>query len=386
VRGPSTDTEGRTRGEGVFGVVLALLILLSTSALAGATSTVSGSAYIDYWYLNSAQARAASLNPVTPEAAIKIEVDVHETVSFSARMCFGCHGLEIDRAHIDFTPSQYFNLQVGRIGVPFGEFSVRYDPTSHRTVSKPLIYEMGRMPYYGRTAFNLGVVPQPYVDTGAVVYGQLWFGEQMQLWYGAYAVAGYKGTNDVDWVSMRTPYYLDNNRFPSVGGRTVLTISGTPGSVFRDLTLGVSGMYGAYDPDSKLKYEVFGADMAVRLGPVTLRAEAAWMRMNLDPNAHGYRYNLVDPFFEKGGMYAELEHPIGSHLIMLYRFDLLRRVGSPLPGAVAQMTYDSRILRYTGAAQLLLGESVFLKASYEYYWFTDFEATHSIHVGLGGMF
>ncbi|MBK7864448.1 MAG: hypothetical protein IPJ65_38760 [Archangiaceae bacterium] len=367
-------------------VLLFLVLLASTTALAGATSTVSGSAYIDYWYLSSDRARALSLNPITPEAAIKIEVDVHEKVSFSARMCFGCHGLEIDRAHIDFTPGQYFNLQVGRVGVPFGEFSVRYDPTSHRTVSKPLIYEMGRMPYYGRNAFNLGVVPQPYVDTGAVVYGQLWFGEQVQLWYGAYAVAGYKGSNDVDWVSMRTPYYLDNNRFPSGGGRAVLTISGSPGSVFRDLTLGFSGMHGTYDPESQKKYSVFGADFSLRLGPVTFRTEAAWMRMNLDPFAKGYRYDLVDPWFEKGGFFAELEHPIGSHLIMLYRFDLLRRVGTPLPGALAEMSFDSRILRYTGAAQVLLGESVFLKASYEYWWFTDFEPTHAAHLGLGGMF
>ena len=60
----------------------------------------------------------------------------------------------------------------GRIGVPFGDISVRYDPTSHRSVSKPLMYEMGRMAYYGREYFNLGVVPQPYVDTGIVAYGQ----------------------------------------------------------------------------------------------------------------------------------------------------------------------------------------------------------------------
>lgn len=361
-------------------------LVCATAAMAGISSTVSGSAYIDYWYLSSPEARSAALQPITPEAAIKIEVDVHENVSFSARMCFGCHGLEIDRAHVDFTPSQYFNLQVGRVGVPFGEFSVRYDPTSHRTVSKPLIYEMGRMPYYGHNAFNLGIVPQPYVDTGGVVYGQVWFGEAVQLWYGAYAVAGFKGTNDVDWVSMHTPYYLDNNRYPSGGGRVVLTISGRSGQAFRDVTLGFSGMHGAYDPDATKKYSVFGADAAVRVGPVTLRAEAAWMRMNVDVSAAGYRYQLVDPYFEKGGLYAEVEHPLGSHLIMLYRFDLLRRVGAPLPGDLPQMHYDSRILRYTAAAQVLLGESVFLKTSYEYWYFTDFPAAHAIHLGLGGMF
>lgn len=373
-------------GRVLAGVSASVMVVWATSALAGASSTVSGSAYIDYWYLSNEQARASSLNPITPEAALKVEVDVHESVSFSARMCFGCHGLEIDRAHLDFTPSQYFNVQIGRIGVPFGEFSVRYDPTSHRTVTKPLIYEMGRMPYYGKNAYNLGVVPTPYVDTGAVVYGQLWFGSNVQLWYGGYVVAGYKGSNDVDWVSMRTPYYLDNNRYPSGGGRAVLTISGNSGSIFRDFTLGVSGMHGAYDPDSTRKYSAFGVDVALRLGPVTFRAEGAFERLNIDVNAKGYRYRLIDPFIEKGGFYGEIEHPVGSHLIVLYRFDMLRRAGAPLPGALAAMSNDSRIYRYTQALQVLLGESVFIKGSYEYYWFSDFQATHSAHLGLGGMF
>jgi hypothetical protein len=378
----------RARGwiQQVVFLVVVVIVGGATSAIASASSTVSGSAYIDYWFLSTEESRQTSLSPFTPEAALKVEIDVHEKVSFSARMCFGCHGLEIDRAHLDFTPGQYFNLQVGRVGVPFGEFSVRYDPTSHRTVSKPLIYEMGRMPYYGRNAFNLGVVPTPYVDTGAVVYGQIWFGENVQLWYGGYAVAGFKGKNDIDWVSMRTPYYLDNNRFPSIGGRTVLTISGAGGSLFRDLSLGISGMHGAYDPEANRKYTAIGVDLALRIGMLTIRSEAAFIALNIDTKAYGYKYELIDPFIEKGGFYTEVEHPIGSHLIVLYRFDMLRRAGVPLPGSLDAMSTDSRIYRYTQALQVLLGESVFLKASYEYWWFNDFQPTHSAHLGVGGMF
>ncbi|MBL8955166.1 MAG: hypothetical protein JNK82_30595 [Myxococcaceae bacterium] len=156
--------------------------------------------------------------------------------------------------------------------------------------------------------------------------------------------------------------------------------------MFRDFTLGVSGMHGFYDPDERKKYSAFGVDVALRLGVVTFRAEAAAMRMNIDPDLRGYRFQVVDPFFEKGGFYAELEHPIGSHLILLYRFDLFRRVGAPLPGSVQELGYDSRILRYTGALQVLLGESVFVKGSYEYWWFTDFPDTHAAHLGVGGMF
>ncbi len=383
---PPTDRGERLRRRALHAICAALPLTAVIAASAwGASVNVAGTAYVDYWFLSSPAARSASLSPLTPEAALKIEVDVHENLSFSGRLCFGCHGLEVDRAHIDFTPSQYFNIQAGRIGVPFGEFSVRYDPTSHRSVSKPLIYEMGRMPYYGRGGFNLGVVPTPYVDTGVVVYGQLWLGESVQLWYGGYVVGGLKGQNDFDWVSMRTPYYLDNNRWPSAGGRGVLTFSGS-GKVFRDFSIGFSGMHGFYDPDATRRYTALGADVSLRLGPLTLRSEAALIRFEIDKEAPGYTYHVIDPFVDKGGFYVEAEHPLGSHLIVLYRFELFRRAGVPMPGSFEAMTPDSRVYRYTQALQIVLGDSVFLKASYEYWWLTDFPAFHAIHTGLGGTF
>src|SRR5688500_19148212 len=55
------------------------------------------------WFLSSWSARENSLNSITPEASLKVEVSIHEQLSFSGRVCFGCHGLEVDRAHIDYT-------------------------------------------------------------------------------------------------------------------------------------------------------------------------------------------------------------------------------------------------------------------------------------------
>jgi hypothetical protein len=361
------------------------VVLLGSAALGDAH--VSGSAYVDYWSLSSQKARASALAGATPEAAVKIEVDVHDSLTFSGRMCFGCHGVEIDRAHIDFTPTTSFNIQGGRIGVPFGEMSVRYDPTSHRSVSKPLIYEMGRMAYYGRAGFNLGVVPQPYVDTGVVIYGQVWFGEHVQLWYGGYAVAGMKGENDIDYISMRTPYYIDNNNEPAGGGRMILTFSTTtPGAVFKDLSIGVSGMRGRYNRAKSLSYTALGADVSMRVGVLTLRAEAAFNRITIDPTIQGYRWEIIDPYIEKGGFFVEAEHPVGSHLMFLYRFDTLARKGVPLPDSDRQLSPDSRILRYTQAMQLLLGDSVYAKVGYEYWLMSDFPVLHSVHAGFGGAF
>jgi len=369
-----------------LGALLALAV--ARPALGGDVAVnFAGSAYVDYWFANSPSANKASIMGITPEAAVKMEVDVNDTLSFSARVCFSCHGLEVDRAHVDWTPTPAFNIQAGRIGVPFGEMSVRYDPTSHRSVSKPLIYDMGRMAYYGRSGFNLGVVPQPYVDTGVVVYGQVWPSEQVQLWYGAYVVGGMRGENDFDFIAQRTSLYIDNNNEPAGGGRVVLTVSSSGlDSAFKDFSIGFSGMYGHYDPNRLRAYTALGVDASLRIGPVTLRGEAAFIRIDLEPDPTLYRYRLLDTYLDKGGFFFELEHPIGSRFSTLYRFDMLARKGIPLPGSDPRLSPDSRIYRYTQAFQVALSSSMYVKASYEYTSLTDFPSFHSIHLGVGGAF
>jgi hypothetical protein len=369
-----------------FGAWLSLSVLVAAPAR-GASVNVAGSVYVDNWTTTSPSAAKASLTGITPEATVKMEVDVHEKLSFSVRVCFSCHGLEVDRAHVDFTPSPAFNIQAGRIGVPFGEMSVRYDPTSHRSVSKPLIYDMGRMGYYGKSGFNLGVVPQPYVDSGVVLYGQVWLGDSVQLWYGGYVVSGMRGENDFDFVSMRTTFYLDNNHEPAGGGRLTLTFSTSePGALFKDLTLGASAMVGRYDPDRERAYTALGADASLRFGIFTLRSEAAFIRIELNPDPSLYRYELIDTFLDKGGFFVELEHPLGGRLALLYRYDALYRKGIPLPGADPRLSPNSRMLRYTQALQVLLSDSTYLKSSYEYCAMNDFPSFHSVHLGVGGSF
>jgi hypothetical protein len=369
-----------------LGAVLALSALLATPAL-GASVNFSGTAYVDNWYASSPSAAKASATGITPEASVKMEVDVHEKLSFTVRVCYSCHGLEVDRAHVDFTPSTAFNIQAGRVGVPFGEMSVRYDPTSHRSVSKPLIYDMGRMGYYGRSGFNLGVVSQPYVDSGVVIYGQVWPADFIQLWYGAYVVSGMRGQNDLDYIAMRTTPYLDNNHEPAGGGRLSLTFSSQePGAIFKDLSLGGSAMYGHYDPDRKRYYAAFGADASLRFYIFTLRSEAAFMRLQINPDQSLYRFQLIDDFIDKEGYFVELEHPVGRRLALLYRWDTLYRKGMPMPGADPRLSSDSHMLRYTQALQVSLADSMYLKGSYEYCMMNDFPNFHSVHVGIGGSF
>lgn len=370
-----------------WGLLLPALLLALAPAVASEVH-FSGSAYLDYWSLSSRTARESAFAGFTPELAVKIDADVHEALAFSGKVCFGCHGVEIERAYLDYTPKNTFNVQLGRIPVPFGDFMLRADPANHRAASKPLIYEMGRMAYYGTNAFNLGVVPAPYVDTGVLVYGQTWIGSKAQVWYGGYLISGLKGsaTGAIDYQSMRSAYYVDNNKTPAGGGRAVVTVaSESLGAVFKDISVGASGMYGRYDPQSQRAFLAVGLDVSARVGPLTLHTEFANLLREVDP-AGTYQFELRDPFVQKVGFYFEVEHPLGRYLVLAYRLDGLRRVGVTFLDSDPQLSSRSSILRYTQALQVLIGDAFFAKLTYEYWRPTDYAAFHSGHLGLGGTF
>ncbi|ACG72205.1 conserved hypothetical protein [Anaeromyxobacter sp. K] len=364
----------------------ACLLAAAAAARAGDGVIVSGSAYVDFWGIPDRSVGRGAPQGLTLDASLKVGVDIHDDLSFTAKACASCHGFEMEHVALEYTPKTWFNVQAGRILVPFGEYSQRADPSGHKPASAPLIYDMGRMAYGARTVMNLGIVPMPYSDTGALAYGVAWLGERLQVWYGLYGVAGLKGSNDVDWMALRTSSYSDNNRELAGGARLALTYSADANAFIGDATLGGSFTGGRYDKDAKLKYLMWGVDASFRLGPFTARGEYAARRTDLDPDATGYRYGLVDDWFEKEGWYGELEHPLGRYLAAVYRFDELRRKGAPLPGASAELSIDSRIQRYTGGLVVTPAQGVFVKLSYEYWDTTDFEDFHSYHVGMGGAF
>ena len=87
-----------------------------------------------------------------------------------------------------------------------------------------------------------------------------------------------------------------------------------------------------------------------------------------------------------GRSQAELEHPLGKHLSLVYRYDELERTGVPIPGANAALTPASKFVRYTAGFVLEPAQAVFVKAGWEFWDTTDFADFHSWHVGFGGAF
>ncbi|WP_242345815.1 hypothetical protein [Anaeromyxobacter terrae] len=383
-------------------IAAAAALALTAALLAGARPAraggdnviVSGSVYVDYWGIERRDIAARTPRSISPDASLKVQVDVHDDLAFSAKACFSCHGIDLEHAYLDYTPKTWFNVQVGRIAVPFGEYANRVDQSGHKTASAPLIYDMGRMAYGEKNAMNLGVIPQPYSDTGALLYGITWLGESLQVWYGLYGVAGMRGSNDLDFTSLRTVYYTDNNDQPAGGARVAVTWASSGKGFFGDVSVGASATGGRYDRAAKLDYAAVGADASMKLGPVTFRGEYAARRTDVDTSANGYKWAIVDPFVVKEGWYGEIEHPLGKHVDMVYRYDELRRKGVPLPGSI--LTPDSLLVRYTAGLVLTPAQAVYVKLAWEYWsdetmigtppGTTPFQDFHSIHLGFGGAF
>src|ERR1700712_2522347 len=243
---------------------LCALLLVTLGALllpyaSGQDRNFAGSVQSSYLYVHDKNARDVALNGFVTEASLKLAVDFSDHISTNVKICFGCHGFEVGMAYIDLTMVDEARFRIGRFSPSFGDFQLRHDPANHRTVDKPLPYDMGRM--VRLREWNMGIMPAPYVDNGVEFGGTHWFGTKLQLDYAAYAVGGFRGNNDatdVDWIQQRTPgqYYVDNNSRPSVGGR----VSGTLDLADDDMTFtaGASGMGGWYDPAAKLSYMVLG--------------------------------------------------------------------------------------------------------------------------------
>jgi hypothetical protein len=153
---------------------------------------LAGSASLDYRLVSGV---AAPQNPsplgitgLTFELAQKVVADVGHGVSFTVKACAGCHGLEVDQGFGELHVKRFVNVRAGRLNVPVGEFTVRHDPTNFATPSKPLPFAMGDMLQYDRSGFNLGILPAPYVDNGAEVFGSFSLGKTVTLDYSVAAV------------------------------------------------------------------------------------------------------------------------------------------------------------------------------------------------------
>ncbi|MBA3394567.1 MAG: hypothetical protein H0T89_18115 [Deltaproteobacteria bacterium] len=363
------------------------------AAAAPSGRNFAGSVQLDYLAIPTERiGRNIALDGATAELSLKVVADLGHDVSTSAKLCYGCHGVEVGMAYFDLRVADELSFRVGRFTPSFGSFPLRHDPANHRTSDKPLPYDMGRM--VRLREWNEGILPAPWVDNGVEIGGAHYFGTKVQLGYAAFAIGGPRGDSegfDFDFTQSRSPdrYYVDNNSRPALGGR----INGNfEVGETTTLAVGASVMAGHYDPAARLGFFIGGVDAVLQLDRVVVRAEylLRWTefalgddprsRLKYGPDSTG---RIADSYL-KDGFYAEVEVPVSSRVELVGRFDGLRRFGNVL--ATSELTSRSTVLRYTAAAAIRVAGAVRIKTSVEAYDFSDFDRELAMHLGLAGSF
>jgi hypothetical protein len=379
---------------------LALLVAAAVALVAGRAQAVdrnfAGSVQLDYHLVPTEGGNLNAGNKpgqygfdgFTLEASEKLAVDVSDHVSANVKVCFGCHGFELDMTYMDFRVVDELNVRVGRFSPAFGSFNLRHDVANHKLSDKPLPYDMGRM--LRLRAWNLGVLPSPFPDTGIEVDGTHWFGDSAQLDYAAYAVQGFRSADphplDIDFIQSRQLYYVDNNARPTVGARVALT---TKLDALSDFTVGASGMYGTYDINNTLSYAILGADFVLRIVRTNFRVEYLVRRTEFDTSDPARLALTVAPtngnFFVKHGAYVEVEQPLSPRVDLIGRVDGMLRVGNFAadPTGETPLSARSSVVRYTLGTTYAFERGFRLKTSTELWQFSDADDSgRKIDVGI----
>jgi hypothetical protein len=256
------------------------------------------------------------------EVAFLSRVEVVEAalrVDLSSYMEHWCHGMKVA-------------VDAGRLVVPFGAFSSQVNPGVYRTVSTPLIFNMGQRIF--NQDLGVSVLPMPYADTGIDLNVDLPLCDlgtgRITASADMYVINGQQGTSTgIDFLESRN--LLDNNNRAAYGGR--LTI-GDP-----YIRFGASATGGSFNdrtdpavPGGPLTYRIYGLDMQARYKRLfRCQLELARReneRFGLLPNDTAPRVfgERVDGYY----LEAEIRPWQDCHVSFLARHDFLRH-NSPLP-------------------------------------------------------
>ena len=147
-------------------------------------------------------------------------------------------------------------IKAGRFVVPFGAISGHSHPGAMRTVTRPLMFNMGRR--VGSTGPLQPVIPMPYSDEGANLHVGKPIGRNWSASMDFYAVNGLQGGGGTIFTSSRD--YEDNNSNPAIGGRATIGNGA--------IKIGGSLMSGELQDEGRplQMYRLAGGDATARFG------------------------------------------------------------------------------------------------------------------------
>ena len=154
-------------------------------------------------------------------------------------------------------------IKGGRFIVPFGAFAAMSHPGAYRTLTNPLIYNMGRR-VFGGLGFagppRQPVLPMPYSDEGFDIHLKVPFHDKISTTIDIYAVNGFQQSGPDLRFFAPSRSYIDNNALPAMGGRVTV---GNP-----KLRFGGSIMTGEAqrdgNPAGPIHYRLYGFDVTAR--------------------------------------------------------------------------------------------------------------------------
>lgn len=244
-------------------------------------------------------------------------------------------------------------VEAGRFIVPFGAFAAKSNPSAYRTVTRPLLFNMGQL--VDRDMLGSAVLPMPYSDEGFLLNGQAQIAEGTTASLDAYVVNGLQGTIDVDFFQSRS--YTDNNGDPALGGR--LTVGNSR------VAVGASAMTGNMEANTgalqgRLGYRLLGGDVNFRVGKrLNVQAEYAMRendQVNFLPGAGKGEVTVSGYVFEAN--YLLLEE---QGVSLTGRYDTMRHDGTLAP-PTSSLAPQFRTDRFTWGFDIALfgGSSLIL--------------------------
>ncbi|HEY1375826.1 MAG TPA: hypothetical protein VGF55_03495 [Gemmataceae bacterium] len=320
-------------------------------------------------------------------------------VSGRVTACIACHGvgepglisrIEPAEAAVRVDLSEYLDkclhgmkagIDAGRFIVPFGAFSAQSDPSLYRTVSTPLIFNMGQRIFAADIGFP--VLPMPYADEGVnlntvIPLCKCHCGtDTVTLTTDTYLVNGLNGSsNDVDFFQSRD--LLDNNNRAAGGARVTLG-----DQYVRAGASWTTGRYNLTTDPAGLYYRIFGFDVQAHYKRL-LRFQAEWARREGD--RIGFLPVVGTEKFTEAvsGYYVEAEaRPWDKcHVSFLARYDQ-QTTSSPLPPPTSTLpTGHFNVERLTLGINIELWHQSLLMFDYERWLVPEPDHRHSDVFGV----